>query len=233
MLKRDVYKTREINGEPIRQGYNFMVQEKYARSKKEPLHKYLHSILIKGVPEHFSKIGLPSVSSDKSFIAVDYKTGERIYKENSPAEAEGQAVYPYPNCSHIISQLCHDSQGFVNKDELSESGVVPFGDAMYQHQRVQNYFMYQGLAEATEIPVWDNEHTITGFIDLIIVWGKEIWIWDYKPQADRAKNKHAVAQLRKYRELLHERLKKFDPSFDIARIHCGYFDEEFTYELIF
>lgn len=233
MIKRDIYKVREYDGELIEQSYGFMVKDKYIKYKKDVLHKFLRSILFDGVPDIFKEVGVPSASSDKTYIAVDYD-GNRIYNERKPDDdALPFRVTHYPNCTHIFSQMCLESAGSVDKKFRSELGLTNT-NALWQHQKVQNYFMYSGFAEAIEVPVWGNKirsvlvpgseielEYITGFIDIICYWKGRLYILDYKPQCMQAKNKYATSQLLKYRDLLYLRT-------GIKNIGCAYFDEKDT-----
>jgi len=221
MVTRDIIKVRRQYGVLKSQIYPFAIQEKYVSYKKNSLHLFLRDNLLKGVPSLFHNPDVKSASSNKDFIAVNSE-GERIYKERKPAISKGYEVIHYPNGSHIFSQLCLESQGFVCGEW--SCGTPTFPAAIDQHKSVQDYFMHTGLAEAIEVPVWSLETEETGFIDILTFWHGKLWILDYKPQASSAKNKHAVAQLITYRRLLSPLLGGVD-------IGLGYFDEKDTYIL--
>lgn len=224
MITRDIIRMREVRGVASPQVYQYGIQDKYIMYKKNNLNKFLRSNLLHGVPSLFLTPSVKSASSSKAYIAVN-KDGERIYKENKPVEAEGVEVEHFPDGTHFFSQLCLESQGFICNKWKCHDENPRFTYAMNQHKNVQDFFMYTGFAEAVEIPVWSLDTEETGFIDILCFWNGKLFILDYKPQARSAKNKHTVAQLKKYKELL-------GPLIGEENIGLAYFDEKDTYILV-
>ena len=86
---------------------------------------------------------------------------------------------------------------------------------------------------AVEIPTWleNNEmkefkfkekKPLTGHIDIIRKENNNIWVWDYKPNAE--KQKYAPTQVYFYALMLSKRT-----NIPLENIRCGYFDENIAY----
>lgn len=101
------------------------------------------------------------------------------------------------------------------------------------HSKIQNYFLqHDKKTLAVEIPIWlksnefknfreifKSDDPLTGHIDLIRHENGKIWVWDYKPNAE--KEKFAPIQVCLYTLMLSERTK-----IPIENFKCGYFDNE-------
>ena len=86
---------------------------------------------------------------------------------------------------------------------------------------------------AVEIPIWlennemkefnfkEKKH-LTGHIDIIRKENNNIWVWDYKPNAE--KQKYASTQLYFYAAMLSKRT-----NIPLKEFRCGYFDENIAY----
>ena len=217
MVTRDIVKVRR-DGDNIRtQTYNYSAHEDFMSYKRNNLHKFLRNVLLYGVPSIFSEAEVGSASSSTGYIPV-FEDGTRVYKERKLSEGTPITVTHIPHCQHLFSQICLESQGFVDKKWKPE-GYKVFPAAYSQHDSVQKFFMNIGAALAMEVPVWGED--ITGFIDLLTIYGGRLYILDYKPQCMQAKNKNAVAQLLKYVELLKALT-------GIQDIGAAYFDEKDT-----
>lgn len=230
------------------QGYDFSVHEKYLKYKRNnPVHKFLRERILKQAPKAFSRIGefVTSASSSKEYHAVQ-PDGELFYRVNKSLESKPFPVKRYANSSHDFSKWILDSQGYVDKKLAKKIGfqrIVP--DGHNAHIDVQNYLMNMGLAEAIEVPVWidageksligitprglkiynERIYTTTCFIDVLFFYRGHWWIYDYKPKAAMAMNKHAVSQLLTNLDLLSFRT-------GIKDFKCAYGDEKDTFELI-
>jgi len=92
-----------------------------------------------------------------------------------------------------------------------------------------------GTTLAMEIPIWlmpnelagyktlfKSEEILTGHIDILRVEDGKIWIWDYKPNAN--KEKYATTQTFFYALMLSKRT-----GIDLDKFRCGYFDQNFSY----
>jgi len=101
------------------------------------------------------------------------------------------------------------------------------------HPKVQMFMIeYDDKTIAIEVPLWihqkeleednQNKKPITGHIDLLRIEDGKIWIWDYKPNAQR--EKFAAAQVYLYARMLSERTK-----IPLKEFRCGYFDHLFAY----
>jgi ATP-dependent exoDNAse (exonuclease V) beta subunit len=104
------------------------------------------------------------------------------------------------------------------------------------HSKVQMFMLENDLNTiAMEIPIWlypseingfeslfNSKEALTGHIDLLKVEDGLIWIWDYKPNAQ--KEEFASTQTYFYAIMLSKRT-----NIPLEKIRCGYFDENFTY----
>jgi len=129
-----------------------------------------------------------------------------LYRSIKKQEAELYPVLRVGNCQHPFSKWVLESAAFVDKKQLIEGSLT---NAMDCHPRVQHFLVEQGYAEAAEIPAWLTEGEggpETCFIDNIFILGRRLWIWDFKPNASGAQNRHAVSQLLRCRRMLSARL---------------------------
>ena len=118
---------------------------------------------------------------------------------------------------------------------LAENGLEEkrFGTA---HTNVE-MFMLQNDDKtiSIEIPIWllDNElknyqnifqtkDVLTGHIDILRVEDGNVWIWDYKPNAN--KEKYASTQVNFYALMLSKRT-----GIPFEKFRCGYFDSELAF----
>ena len=112
----------------------------------------------------------------------------------------------------------------VNKDR--------FRDA---HSKVQVFMLEHDKATiAMEVPIWLHPNelagygkifqkgVLTGHIDLLRVEDDKIWIWDYKPNAN--KEKYAATQTYFYAYMLSKRT-----GISLDKFRCGYFDSHFAF----
>lgn len=86
-----------------------------------------------------------------------------------------------------------------------------------------------------EIPIWlendeldsykevlDSNEPMTGHIDVLRVNDNKIWVWDYKPNAN--KEKYASTQVYFYAVMLSKRT-----GIPMENFRCGYFDHKYAY----
>ncbi len=104
------------------------------------------------------------------------------------------------------------------------------------HGNVQLWAMKQDSKSiAVEIPLWLEENELqeiglrcekggclSGHIDLLTIEGNKIWIWDFKPKAE--KEKYADTQTLVYAFMLSKRT-----GIPLDNFMCGYFDEKTSY----
>jgi hypothetical protein len=104
------------------------------------------------------------------------------------------------------------------------------------HSNVEVYMLeMDGQTVAVEIPIWlmpheletyrtlfDSEDPLSGHIDLLRIENDNIWVWDYKPNAN--KEKYASCQIMFYALMLSKRT-----GIPLDRFRCGYFDEKEAY----
>lgn len=104
------------------------------------------------------------------------------------------------------------------------------------HSKVQMFMLENDRNTiAMEIPIWiypnelndyekifNSKEALTGHIDLLKVDDDLIWVWDYKPNAN--KEEFASTQVYFYALMLSKRT-----NIPLEKIRCGYFDENFTY----
>lgn len=88
---------------------------------------------------------------------------------------------------------------------------------------------------AIEVPLWLHSHELkdykkyfnsdeplTGHIDLLRIQDNKIWIWDYKPNAE--KEKFATTQTYFYALMLSKRT-----GIPLKHFMCGYFDKNYAF----
>jgi len=104
------------------------------------------------------------------------------------------------------------------------------------HSKVQVFMIeHDNKTIAAEIPIWANKNEInpshnlfvsddvlTGHIDLLRIENGKIWVWDYKPNAQR--EEFAATQVYFYALMLAKRT-----NIDLGNFMCGYFDSCNTY----
>jgi len=115
---------------------------------------------------------------------------------------------------------------------LAEMGLAN-GTYRTAHSNVEVYMLENDSNTiAVELPIWllpgelefyktlfDSEEPLTGHIDILRVEDGQIWIWDYKPNAE--KERYANCQLLFYAVMLSKRT-----GIPFERFRCGYFDEK-------
>lgn len=126
----------------------------------------------------------------------------------------------------------------VEGHEVSKLAELAVKNGRYRtaHSNVE-VFMLENDANTigVELPVWlypheldfyralfNCEEPLSGHIDLLRVEDDNIWIWDYKPNAD--KEKYASCQVLFYAIMLSKRT-----GIPLDRFRCGYFDEASAY----
>jgi len=115
---------------------------------------------------------------------------------------------------------------------LAELGLK-YGGYRTAHSNVEVYMLeHDAKTIAVELPIWmqeheldayralfDTEEPLTGHIDILRVEDDKVWVWDYKPNAD--KEKHASCQLLFYAIMLSTRT-----GIPLEDFRCGYFDDK-------
>ncbi len=113
----------------------------------------------------------------------------------------------------------------TNKDRFSDN-----------HSRVQVFMLENDQNTiAMEIPIWlfpnevgcyetvfKSKEVLTGHIDLLRLDDDKVWIWDYKPNAE--KEKYASTQIFFYALMLSKRT-----GLNLNRFRCGYFDDNYAF----
>lgn len=113
----------------------------------------------------------------------------------------------------------------VNKDRFRDN-----------HSKVQVCMLENDKTTiAMEVPIWLNpkefaayEHVfkskenLTGHIDVLRIENGHVWIWDYKPNAQ--KEKYAATQIFFYALMLSKRT-----GIPLEEFRCGYFDQHHSY----
>lgn len=248
MVTKQIYKVRKIGDQELVQSYDYAIQEKYLKYKRnDPVHKFLRERMLRETPEAFRETGefVTSASSSKEYHAVN-PDGSLFYKIKKELQSRPMPVKRYSHGSHDFSKWILDSQGYVDKKAAIKAGlqrIMPDGhDA---HKDIQDYLMNMGLAEAVEVPAWvsagerdligitpkgervynERIYTTTCFIDALFFYKGYWWIYDYKPNAAKAANKHTVSQLLTNLDLLSYRT-------GFKNFKCAYGDEKDTFELL-
>ncbi len=116
--------------------------------------------------------------------------------------------------------------------KLAELGIKN-GTYRTAHSNVEVYMLERDSNTiAVEMPIWllpheldtykalfECEEPLTGHIDVLRVEDGRVWIWDYKPHAE--KEKYASCQLTFYAIMLSKRT-----GIPLNSFRCGYFDEK-------
>lgn len=104
------------------------------------------------------------------------------------------------------------------------------------HSKVQMFMLkFDKKTIGVEVPIWlepcemsevntifETELPLTGHIDALRIEDDKIWIWDYKPRAEREKFAHT--QVYFYAYMLSKRT-----NIPLCNFRCGYFDEKVAY----
>jgi hypothetical protein len=104
------------------------------------------------------------------------------------------------------------------------------------HSNVEVYMLENDFSTlAVELPIWlqphelalyktifESEETLTGHIDILRVEDGLIWIWDYKPDAE--KERFAACQTLFYALMLSKRT-----GISLDKFRCGYFDDKVSF----
>jgi hypothetical protein len=105
------------------------------------------------------------------------------------------------------------------------------------HSNVQVFMLsYDKTTVGVEVPIWlkayeigskynelfGTQEPLSGHIDVLRTDGGKVWIWDYKPRAE--KEKYASTQVFFYSLMLSKRT-----GIPLDRFMCGYFDENTAY----
>lgn len=131
---------------------------------------------------------------------------------------------PIKIIGHEVSELAKNGLK-INKERYSS-----------KHSRVQVFMLeFDDKTIATELPIWlknneikdykkifDTDETLSGHIDLLRIESNDIWIWDYKPNAD--KEIYAATQVYLYALMLSRRT-----GISLDKFRCGYFDDKSAY----
>ena len=127
--------------------------------------------------------------------------------------------------------VCPIQIGGHEVSKLAELGLK-YGRYRTAHSNVEVYMLENDAHTiGVEVPIWlmpyelemyrslfDSEEPLTGHIDILRVEDGKVWIWDYKPNAD--KEKYAHCQVLFYALMLSKRT-----GIPLEKFRCGYFDE--------
>jgi len=128
----------------------------------------------------------------------------------------------------------------IEGHEISKMAEMALDWNQYRtaHSNVQVFMLQNDEATlGVEVPIWMDsqeltsytqifncEEPLSGHIDLIRVEDGKIWIWDYKPNAE--KERYATTQVYFYALMMSKRT-----GIPLERFMCGYFDE--THAFVF
>lgn len=117
---------------------------------------------------------------------------------------------------------------------LARCGLKINNDRYYNnHSKVQVFMLENdNKTIAVEVPIWlmSNElknyknifktkEVLSGHVDILRVEDYKIWVWDYKPNADR--EDYAITQVNFYALMLSKRT-----GIKLSNFRCGYFDDK-------
>jgi hypothetical protein len=127
------------------------------------------------------------------------------------------------------------NQARVDGHEVCKLAELGVGTGRYKtaHSNVEVYMLENDAHTiAVEVPIWlhphelemyltlfESEEPLTGHIDILRVEDDLVWIWDYKPNAE--KEKYADCQVLFYAIMLSKRT-----GIPLESFRCGYFDEK-------
>ncbi|HLD04863.1 MAG TPA: PD-(D/E)XK nuclease family protein [Candidatus Nanoarchaeia archaeon] len=119
--------------------------------------------------------------------------------------------------------------------QLAEQGLATahYGTA---HSNVQMFMLQNDSTSiGMEIPIWlhpkewnrfektfESKDPLSGHIDVLRIEGDKVWVWDFKPNAD--KEKYATTQTFFYAFMLSQR-----SGIPLDKFMCGYFDEKTSF----
>ena len=121
----------------------------------------------------------------------------------------------------------------ISGHEISESASVAPQNYKTAHSNVELFLLENDpYTLAVEVPLWltseemnnyqatfNTDEPLTGHVDILRIEDNKVWIWDYKPKAE--KEKHAATQVFFYSLMLSKRT-----GIPLSLIRCGYFDEQ-------
>lgn len=143
-----------------------------------------------------------------------------------------------PRGSHLkfpIEVSKHEIKGH-EISEWTEKALEKMEKYKSAHSKVQVYMLEKDASTiAVEVPIWitstenklhkkifQTDDPLTGHIDLLRIEDGKIWVWDYKPNAE--KEKYAHTQVYFYSLMLSERT-----GIPLENFRCGYFDHDIAY----
>ncbi len=156
---------------------------------------------------------------DQIFLEGARASGLKFSKEIELTRVEGHAVcdlaklglsnYTRFKTAHSKVQLC-----MLENDSQTVAVEVPIW-------LKQNDLVGEDIDDELFLKLF-LEGTLTGHIDIVSFDGSNIWVWDYKPGAD--KEKYAATQVYFYALMLSKRT-----GIPLEKFRCGYFDEKVAY----
>ena len=143
-----------------------------------------------------------------------------------------------PRSSHLTFDVKkeHQEVKFHETSQLALDALQNMERYKTAHSKVEVFMLEKDdKTIAVEVPIWlmpheldqfselfDSEDPLTGHIDILRIEEGKIWIWDFKPKAD--KEKHAHVQTLFYAIMLSKRT-----GIGLENFMCGYFDENTSY----
>ena len=119
--------------------------------------------------------------------------------------------------------------------QLAEQGLAT-NHYITAHSNVQMFMLqHDDKSIGMEIPIWlfpkewegfakafQSEDPLSGHIDVLRIEDGKVWVWDFKPKAD--KEKYATTQTFFYALMLSKR-----SGIPLSKFMCGYFDEKTSF----
>jgi len=120
----------------------------------------------------------------------------------------------------------------IKGHEISQSAYIAPKNYKTAHSNVELFLLENDpYTIAVEVPLWltsneiknyeaifNTDEPLTGHADILRMEDNKIWIWDYKPNAE--KEKYASSQIFFYSLMLSKRT-----NIPLSFFRCGYFDE--------
>ena len=178
----------------------------------------VHTQRINNLPKEFNELSNYLLSLFESCPHDYFQT----YPRGSAIKFKHSIITEYLN-NHEISEWAKLSVAYSNRYKAAHSRIEVF--------MLEN----DDNTLAVEVPLWlfpneayfynkffNTDNPLTGHIDLLRFSENKIWIWDYKPKAQ--KEKYATLQVLFYAYMLSKRT-----NINLDNFMCGYFDEKDTY----
>lgn len=183
--------------------YHYRVHNKKAEllnNGLNPLRDYLYNVFENCPDEYFQKGPRGSKLRFKVGIKPKEITGHEISMLTRCGLEQNEGRY---NSNHSKVQVF-----MLENDDKTVAVEVPI---WIKEDEVENYKA-----------IFNTKEPLTGHVDLLRIEDGKVWVWDYKPNAQR--EEYATTQTYFYALMLSKRT-----GINLERFRCGYFDSCYAY----